>query len=191
MYLEWKLGSSLWQKIDWAAGTSTGGIITLGLARKHSLEDVLKLYLRLKNEIFVGRRPYSAKDFESLLKQELGNDTMSSVVSPKLVITSCLTHVAPPKLKLFRNYVPAARKIGDNERKKLGYDDPSHVLLWKAARCSSAAPTYFPPFEEIYSDGGIIANNPTVELLTEFFRYKNIAAQKTILSLKTLVVLFQ
>lgn len=33
MHLEKKLGSSLWDKIDWVAGTSTGAILALALAK--------------------------------------------------------------------------------------------------------------------------------------------------------------
>lgn len=54
----------------------------------------------------------------------------------RLIATSCLTHVAPPKLKLFRNYLPDGTKIREYERKTLGYDNPECIHLWKAARCS-------------------------------------------------------
>ena len=43
-------------------------------------------------------------------------------------------------------------------------------LIWKAARASGAAPSFFRP-EENYVDGGIIANNPAIELLTEVTEY--------------------
>lgn len=42
--------------------------------------------------------------------------------------------------------------------------------VWEAARCSGAAPTYFKAFGP-YIDGGLDANNPTLDLITEIHEY--------------------
>lgn len=42
--------------------------------------------------------------------------------------------------------------------------------MWMAARSSGAAPTYFRPCGR-YLDGGLISNNPTLDLLTEIMYY--------------------
>lgn len=52
--------------------------------------------------------------------------------------------------------------IDENDR------DP---YLWQAVRASGAAPFFFKPYGP-YLDGGIISNNPTLDILTEFHSYE-------------------
>lgn len=60
---------------DYVAGTSTGGIIALGLATNRSLDEMTKLYFELKDKIFTGSKPYNAANFEGILKEFFGSDT--------------------------------------------------------------------------------------------------------------------
>ena len=46
----------------------------------------------------------------------------------------------------------------------------SEQFVWQAARSSGAAPTYFRAFGR-FLDGGLMANNPTLDLLTEIHDY--------------------
>jgi len=50
--------------------------------------------------------------------------------------------------------------------------------MWHAARSSGAAPTYFHPCGR-FMDGGLISNNPTLDVLTEIDQY-NLALRKTV-----------
>uniref|UniRef100_A0A915EV38 Uncharacterized protein n=1 Tax=Ditylenchus dipsaci TaxID=166011 RepID=A0A915EV38_9BILA len=123
---------------------------------------------------------FNAESLEKVLKEHLGMSTMGDIENPKVIVTSAITSVAPAKLKLFRNFYPAL--LNQEDMAELGYDNPTAVTLWKAARCSSAAPLLFPKFVDetgIYSDGGIVANNPTMDLLCEFERYQTISELKT------------
>lgn len=43
---------------------------------------------------------------------------------------------------------------------------PEDQLIWQAARATGAAPSYFRAFEH-FLDGGLIANNPTLDAMTE------------------------
>ena len=48
--------------------------------------------------------------------------------------------------------------------------------MWKAARASGAAPTYFKTMGR-FVDGGLIANNPTLDVLSEIQLYHNRGTQ--------------
>ena len=44
-------------------------------------------------------------------------------------------------------------------------------FVWQAARASGAAPTYFRAFGR-FLDGGLMANNPSLDILTEIHEYQ-------------------
>ncbi len=46
----------------------------------------------------------------------------------------------------------------------------SEQLVWRAARSSGAAPTYFRPMGR-FLDGGLLANNPTLDAMSEIHQY--------------------
>lgn len=43
-------------------------------------------------------------------------------------------------------------------------------MIWRAARATGAAPSYFRAFGR-FLDGGLIANNPTLDAITEIHEY--------------------
>lgn len=49
---------------------------------------------------------------------------------------------------------------------------PLDQLVWRAARSSGAAPTYFRPNGR-FLDGGLLANNPTLDAMTEIHEYNH------------------
>uniref|UniRef100_A0AC35TW51 PNPLA domain-containing protein n=1 Tax=Rhabditophanes sp. KR3021 TaxID=114890 RepID=A0AC35TW51_9BILA len=166
--LEQGLSKPLIKYADWMSGTSTGSYIALLMAQNKSLVDIQKSYLRLKNIIFKGMRPYNTEILEKSLKEILSTKPLSAIRRPKIIIPTCVMHSALPRMKLFRNYTikPFENEILDEN----DYSDPDKVEMWIAGRCSSAAPTYFTPYHG-FIDGGIASNNPAMELMTEFFEY--------------------
>ena len=173
------LGKPIVDYFDWIAGTSTGGILALGLAAGKSLKECQALYFRLKEEAFVGMRPYNSEPFEKILKECLGPErVMTDIKRLKVMITGVLADRKPVDLHLFRNYdspsllmnIPTSTKFKETL-------PPEEQLLWKAARATGAAPSYFRAFGR-FLDGGLIANNPTLDAMTEIYEY-NLALKAT------------
>lgn len=164
---------------DWIAGTSTGGILALALASGKSLMDCLFLYFRMKEVTFVGFRPYSSEALENVLKETFGTDSvMTNITHPKLMITGCLADRKPIELHIFRNYQSPNDILGVKHDSPYELPlPPEEQLMWHVGRATGAAPTYFRAFGR-FLDGGLIANNPTLDALTEIQEY-NLALRAT------------
>lgn len=159
---------------DWIAGTSTGGILALGLGCGKTMKQCMCLYLRMKDQAFVGSRPYPSDLLESVLKDQLGEFTvMSDIKHPKLMVTGVMADRKPVDLHLFRNYKCASDILNiatpSNSRRQPP-PPPEDQLVWQAARATGAAPSYFRAFGS-FLDGGLIANNPTLDAMTEIHEY--------------------
>nr|CAD7201715.1 unnamed protein product [Timema douglasi] len=195
--LEKQAGKSLVQCFDWIAGTSTGGILALGLAAGKTLKECLYIYFRMKDLAFVGARPYSSEPLENMLKECLGSDSvMATVTHPKVMITGVLADRKPVDLHLFRNYPsPSTLLIIEPNGLFRPPPLPEEQLMWRAARATGAAPSYFRFDSTIvtisqahlssnlrsfgrFLDGGLIANNPTLDAMTEIHEY-NLAMEAT------------
>lgn len=166
-------GRELLECFDWVAGTSIGGVIALALARGQSLRYCQRLLFRMKDKVFVGSRPYSDEALERMFKQVFGETAvMADIARPQMMITAVLADRHPSDLHLFRNYQDAASMLNIEHNSEFQAPaGPSEQLLWKVARATSAAPTYFSASGR-FLDGGIIANNPTLDALTEIFEHQ-------------------
>ncbi|XP_063597651.1 85/88 kDa calcium-independent phospholipase A2-like isoform X2 [Penaeus indicus] len=162
------LGKPIHECFDWISGTSTGGFLALMLCTGKSVQDVQSLYYNLKEKVFVGVRPYEAGPLEEILVKEFGKETvMSSIKSPRVMVTSTLADRLPPDLHLFRNYESPMSVLGVQENSVfMSTQPPEKQKIWLAARCSGAAPTYFSASEK-FLDGGLVGNNPVLDTLTE------------------------
>ncbi|XP_062542615.1 85/88 kDa calcium-independent phospholipase A2 isoform X5 [Armigeres subalbatus] len=159
---------------DWIAGTSTGGMLALGLGCGKTMKQCMCLYLRMKDQAFVGSRPYPSEPLETVLKDQLGEFTvMSDIKYPKLMVTGVMADRKPVDLHLFRNYKCASDILGiatpSNSRRQPP-PPPEDQLVWRVARATGAAPSYFRAFGR-FLDGGLIANNPTLDAMTEIHEY--------------------
>ncbi|XP_024904639.1 85/88 kDa calcium-independent phospholipase A2 isoform X2 [Pteropus alecto] len=159
---------------DWVAGTSTGGILALAILHSKSMAYMRGVYFRMKDEVFRGSRPYESGPLEEFLKREFGEHTkMTDIKKPKVMLTGTLSDRQPAELHLFRNYdaPETVREPRFNQNINLKpLTQPSEQLVWRAARSSGAAPTYFRPNGR-FLDGGLLANNPTLDAMTEIHEY--------------------
>jgi len=159
-------------KVDLIAGTSTGGLLALAIARGKSLEEIRNLYVDDGPEIFddswiddlldLGKlrgADYKTAPMRRVLKRVLGETTTLGQLEKNVLITAFdLDNEHPKKKKrtwkpkLFHNFQGPG-----NDRSELAYD----VGLYTAA-----APTYFPSVDG-YIDGGVYANNPAMCALAQ------------------------
>jgi len=151
---------------DLIIGTSTGGIIALGLGIGMRPHEIVSFYVKKGPEIFphgigIGIRQFWQNKFyasplENALK-ECFKDKLLGESKKRLVIPSY--NLGDDDVYLF--------KTAHHERLTRDYKVP----IWKVALATSAAPTYFPTFRGINHirliDGGIWANNPTMVGIVE------------------------
>uniref|UniRef100_A0A8C2ALL6 phospholipase A2 n=1 Tax=Cyprinus carpio TaxID=7962 RepID=A0A8C2ALL6_CYPCA len=172
--LEKEAGRPIRELFDWVSGTSTGGILALAIVHGKSMEYLRCLYFRMKEQVFKGSRPYESGPLEEFLKNEFGENTkMKDVAHPRLMVTSVLADRHPGELHLFRNYDPPALQRDPPYKSTATFQPltvPQEQLVWRAARSSGAAPTYFRPMGR-FLDGGLLANNPTLDAMTEIHQY--------------------
>jgi uncharacterized protein len=166
---------------DLIGGTSTGSIIASCLAIGMKVEEITALYMRLGGKIFSGkykwwnvftidemiRAGYDEKPLEEELQSVFGDITLASdkiktglcIVTKRADTNSVWLLINHPKGKYFNS------EHGKN----------ANILLWKAVRASTAAPSYFiPQVIDVgggtpvgaFVDGGVsMANNPALHLL--------------------------
>jgi len=166
-HLEDDLGVTITDHFDLIAGTSTGGIIAIGLGLGLSPKQIVEFYLEQGNVIFPNTvfgkpkhifcRKYSSASLEKALKDCIGENTLFGKSKKRLVIPSY--NIDDDDVNLFRT--PHCKHLRRDWK----------IPAWKIARATSAAPTYFPVFKGINHkrlvDGGVWANNPTLVAINE------------------------
>ncbi|KAG7174430.1 85/88 kDa calcium-independent phospholipase A2-like 1 [Homarus americanus] len=89
----------------------------------------------------------------------------------RVLVTGVLADRSPADLHLFRNYVSGEQMLQSHGGNVfIPVKSPDEQLVWKAARASGAAPSYFRAHGR-FIDGGLISNNPTLDVLTEISEY--------------------
>ncbi|MGH1163249.1 CBASS cGAMP-activated phospholipase (plasmid) [Bacillus mycoides] len=187
--IEEQVGKPIHQYFDLIAGTSTGGIIALGLANDISAKDILELYLKRGKDIFGNRRtilPFSKDSHygnDGLIQvlQETFGDKLLKEVNTMVCIPSIEHQKASPKVYKTPHH-PHFIKDGNIE-------------IWKIALATSAAPTYLPAAviddNECKIDGGLWANNPVLVAIAEAVKLGYSLDQIKVLSIGTGTSLYE
>jgi patatin-like phospholipase/acyl hydrolase len=165
---EWErqLGRPIASCFDLIVGTSTGGIIALGLASGMPASALVDFYVEDGKRIFPSRwsarrfwsgarhwfvAKYNPSALEASLRHRFGEKTLAELTTP-VVIPSF-------KLQEGKHWYFKTPHFSGN---LVDHRRP----VWEVARATSAAPTYFPAFcsseSEVFIDGGVLANNPSM-----------------------------
>ena len=165
---------------DLVAGTSTGGIIALGLtippapgAPLYSANRFVELYEHEGSRIFSRSLARAMFAIDNLTWKKYGCDGIEQVLHKYFGdsrLRDAVTDVVVTSYEIQRRF-PFFFK-SSNARKRPGYD----FLARDVARATAAAPSYFEPMKistgtnsEYYTliDGGVFANNPAACALVE------------------------
>ena len=162
--LEAELGSvgapcPLHEVFDLMIGTSTGGVLALGLGLGIPATTARDLYLTRGSDIFGRPRPkwqlplrvkYRSRYLEAVLQEELGPQKYMRDLQARVMVTG--------------------RNLTLQENTFLKSWDHPLLPCWKAAMATGSAPTFHSPVEiggAYYTDGGLFASDPAFFGLVE------------------------
>ncbi|CZT53522.1 uncharacterized protein RSE6_15143 [Rhynchosporium secalis] len=180
----------LQEHFDYGIGTSSGGVAIIGFfAKSWTPKQCLEFFLKFARIIFPPKRGYKysicailrrifasyiadggydAVVLEKALKEAFGlgrvfDSANSRPSGMKFAVTA--TTISDATLCLISNYNGNCPPGSDSSYKHLrAKKTTDEMLLWEAARCTTAAPTFFTPkYLEPYGtlqDGGLAYNNP-------------------------------
>lgn len=167
--VEETLGIKTADYFDLIVGTSTGGILALGLALGIPATSLNDFYHTRGEKIF----PKSASSLRGLIRSifcskysDEGLKCELQAVFNDRLLGDCRVPVVIPAYDLAGNKVRMF-KTRHHDRFQIDHK----IAAWKVARATSAAPTYLPACREIEHaqliDGGVFANNPITVGATE------------------------
>ena len=185
-------GASVAGYFDLIAGTSTGGIIAVGLAAGRTGAELSDLYIRRGCEIFppagnglLGAAERRIRDFRQLFQYRYDREALMAMLTEILgerKFGQARNRLCIPsfdgrygEVYIFKTpHHPDFRKDGSE-------------LMTKVAAATAAAPTFFQPLQDggyTFVDGGVWANNPVMIALVDVLSCFDVPREKVrILSL--------
>ncbi len=159
-------------QVELFAGSSTGGILALGLAAGRTPAQAREIYENQGRQVFadsmldnvrdlghaIGAQ-YSIGPLKRVLNEQFGDMTLGDLPRKVLIASFDLDNgpdQPPPlrtwKAKFFHNFP--------------GPDSDGHERVVDVALRTSAAPSYFPVYQG-FVDGGVVAGNPSLPALAQ------------------------
>ena len=168
-------GRSVARYFDLIAGTSTGGIIALGLGGGLGSGDIRDLYVNRGCEIFppvgdgfFGQIERRWQDYRQLFRYRYDRDALARVLSKcfeSQKLGDARTRLCIPSVdgRYGETYIFKTPHHPD-------FTKDAAKRMTKVAKATAAAPTFFRPFEDAgytFVDGGLFANNPIMVALAD------------------------
>jgi hypothetical protein len=175
-HLEKVYGGSCSDYFDMICGTSTGGLIALGLSQKIPASDISKIYTERGKDIFPKQSKLKGLLKQTFWKGKFQDEALKKVLSDifgEKVIGESNNLLCIPSYSV----TDARPWIFKYDHKEGGLYRDNEAKYVDVALATSAAPTYFPLAEiETYDskqfiDGGVWANNPSLLGLIEALTY--------------------
>ncbi|MEG4286379.1 patatin-like phospholipase family protein [Microcoleus sp. A006_D1] len=170
--IEGRTGKRIWEMFDLIAGTSTGGLLALGLVApdfdknpRYSIEQIIEVYRCRGREIFYEPPIESQLKVDDLLRPKYSSIGRKQVIRDMLgrePLNKALTNILIPAYDIAQR-VPVFFS-NSNKRGKSFEKVCSGFTMAEAAMATTAAPTLFEPYRvgnRVFVDGGVFANNPS------------------------------
>ncbi len=173
----------LLERVNLFAGTSAGGIISVGLASEVPISTIVNIFMTQGAVIFQPYKPFDAIPAELRKIHPQALNLPADLLHVKYTdagVKKLITQTYPATKKLSelnRNVLVTTLNLYDAARRawspitlsNLPGQTTADTLVLDAALSTSAAPVYFPPHvfeyeghQMAYADGGIFANNPSM-----------------------------
>jgi hypothetical protein len=165
-------GAAFLDRVGLFAGTSTGGLIALGLASGKGLDELRALYTQSGAKIFEDNPLDNLKDLGKLIGADYGlqglEDVLRKSLGPNTTLGDLGRRVVVTAFDLDNQHADVGRRSWKPKvfHNFPGPDSDAKVLAYKAGLYTSAAPAYFPTADG-YIDGGVFAPNPSMCALAQ------------------------
>jgi hypothetical protein len=168
------------------AGTSTGGILALGLAAGLTPVQMRDLYVVNGKSIFDAEWLRNVVELGGLAGSKYDNENLKGVLQHTFGakrLKDLSARVLIPSFSLDNGSADPAQRTWSPKffHNFPGADTDGDVLVVDVAMSTGAAPTYFPSHNE-YIDGAVIANNPSMAAIAQVLDDRNDASDRAMLN---------